>query len=280
MQSLAPAWLLLAACGIAHATPTYEGYRTSASVGYESGSVVSVSCMADERCDVAVEWPGGRWTIPHDEMHGLIVVPKGLALVRDEPVIGFVVEVEVGCETYAEILPPYVCMAQLTLEDSRVVDTVVFKRTFEESRDAEPMLRPSAAGGPPLDALGNALVGERMTFSALASHPGDIPRVSVSGCLTVNPLGGPALFADCKSARGSEFEDSIDIGFMGREGPDIPQGGALCIEASGPFYDLKDDSIVTGPSLSKQGVFGAEQWKVIPCNGSPADPDEPMRPMR
>lgn len=132
--------LFLALAGNVSATPDYEGFRRATSVTYESGTVVAVECRGPDQCDVVVEKDGARHVVPAEATGGLIVRPYHLALVSESRPGRFVVEVEVGCQAYADAPPAYVCLAQLTIVDQALVDTLVLKRTFIDTRDAEPLI--------------------------------------------------------------------------------------------------------------------------------------------
>ena len=132
---------LLAAPVVAGATPSYEPHRTSMSVAYETGETVSIKCDREDRCDLTLRNGRKRWGVGDGDFRGLILLPRQLALVAPEQKGRFILQVEVGCEVYSDGLPAYICMAQITVDGSKVVDTLVFKRTHVDSRDAVPMIR-------------------------------------------------------------------------------------------------------------------------------------------
>lgn len=122
------------------ASPSYEGRRSGTSVTYEDGSKVSLVCEAEDKCSLTVERDSRKQTVRHGDFMGLILLPRELALFPSSKDGSFAVQSEVACEAYSEGLPAYICLAQLTILDGKVIKTMVFRRTFAESRDAVPML--------------------------------------------------------------------------------------------------------------------------------------------
>jgi hypothetical protein len=122
------------------ATPDYEARRTSTSVSYETGETVSIMCEAEDRCHLTLEKGQDRWIVGEGEFRGLLLLPRQLSLVAPERDGKFVVQVEIACDVYSEGLPAYICMAQITVDGSKTVDTLVFKRTLVDTRDAAPLI--------------------------------------------------------------------------------------------------------------------------------------------
>jgi hypothetical protein len=128
--------LALAALAAAptEAVSDYEGERSTTAVAYRDGTRAEVVCDRDYFCSVTVENSSGSWTIRPDGFPGLIVLPSQLAVVSP-PLDGkFVVEVEVACASYSESPPPFICLAQVTVQDARVTKAVVLKRSLVDER--------------------------------------------------------------------------------------------------------------------------------------------------
>jgi len=122
------------------ASADLEGRRESIYVKYETGETVSIECEAEDRCDLTLQNGKREWKVTNGKFRGLLLLPRQLSLVAKERNGRFVAQAEVACDVYSEGLPAYICMAQITVEDSQVVSTVVFKRTFADSRDAAPLI--------------------------------------------------------------------------------------------------------------------------------------------
>lgn len=128
--------LMLLFASPAQSSSDYEGNRSSVAVTYHDGTKAEVICDQAYFCSVSVENSTGKWTIRHDDIPGLIVLPSQLAVVSSPDKGRFVLEVEVTCAEYSTTPPPVICLAQFTVQDSKVTRTVVFKRSLIDERGA------------------------------------------------------------------------------------------------------------------------------------------------
>lgn len=120
--------LLLFLSTTAEAVSDFEGNRAGVSVSYQDGTMAEVLCDRNFFCKVHVKNSSGAWTLQHQDIPGLIVLPSQLSVVLAPENGKFVIEVEVTCAEYSPVPPPEICLAQVTVQDSVVTKTVVFKR--------------------------------------------------------------------------------------------------------------------------------------------------------
>lgn len=123
--------LFFFACATAHAVALTEGNRIGQVVSYDDGSRVEVSCNKNEECQIFVLVNRRKFKITSDDLgKGIAILPSQAALMRDHGSNGYAYSLwfEVGCDTYAEKPPIFICIGSLDMTGDKVDGFHVFKR--------------------------------------------------------------------------------------------------------------------------------------------------------
>lgn len=127
---------LLLCSGTLPANGLLEGKRISQRVLYSVGWI-EVDCS--QNCQLTANFSRRRYEFDESQL-GFEVVPDHMRLFYiDED--HFTVETEVICDTYAENLPVYYCLADVVIEDGKILSVDRHKRTesddFSVSREGK-----------------------------------------------------------------------------------------------------------------------------------------------